>query len=329
MSLRALVKHLSLGSLVEPPLELKGGALHRTWRVATASGDYAIKCLNPYVTAKENFKINYEISEKIAYELSKSQVPAVTALSFHGERIIEYNNEFFIVYPFINGRIVDDQELTVNHAHCVGLLYSMIHCARIKPVGTETSHLDVFTSEHWKRLISQSKNANLTKLLPNILNWNDLYQSTICQLLKESVVTHRDMHGQNILWSGSDPNIIDWESAGLMNPMLEIIGYGLEWSGIILEQKVNINFFESLIKSYIKNQGVKWTTTVKQGFIGWLGHCVLAWTEFNLRRMLGEITSDQQEINKGSEVINNKMIPCLKYISRNESYLHELIDVYG
>ncbi|CAM2950863.1 hypothetical protein Lpar_3271 [Legionella parisiensis] len=57
-----------------------------------------------------------------------------------------------------------------------------------------------------------------------------------------------------------------------------------------------------------------------------LGHCVLAWTEFNIRRMLGEVTSDETEILKGREIIEEKMMPCITYIKTEEVLLKSLLE---
>jgi hypothetical protein len=35
------------------------------WKITTTTGEFAIKQLNPHITAKSDFKQNYELSEKI------------------------------------------------------------------------------------------------------------------------------------------------------------------------------------------------------------------------------------------------------------------------
>ncbi|WP_367606831.1 phosphotransferase [Legionella sp. W05-934-2] len=209
----------------------------------------------------------------------------------------------------------------------MGELYSLLHSADIHHSGTDEAQYDYFEDAHWVKLIERAKHADLMALLPVILDWNQAYFQTIPTLKKEAVITHRDMHIQNVLWDSHDkPNIIDWESAGLMNPMLEVIGYGLEWSGIILQQKVNIPFLKQLLTAYHQLSSKTWITSSHQAFTGWLGHCVLAWTEFNIHRMLGETSSDEAEILKGREIIEEKMISCMKYIRSEEAFLKSLLE---
>lgn len=326
MNIQLLVDKLNLGQILATPEKLLGGALHTMIKLETTKGTYAIKQLNPHITAKTHFKKAYELSEHIASKLTQSAIPAVNALSFEEQTVVQIDKDYCMVYPFVNGHLLDEASLNLDHAACVGALYSSIHAAAISLSDVDKAHYDYFENAHWDQLIRQSNNPELIELLPVILHWNQEYVSVIPELNKESVITHRDMHLQNILWdSGGQPHIIDWESAGFMNPMLEVIGYGLEWSGIILHQKVNIPFFRKLIETYCQNTSKEWITTPHQAFWGWLGHCVLAWTEFNIRRMIGDISTELAEITKGHEIIEQKMVPCLTFIMENERTLRTMI----
>lgn len=325
--MQLLIENLQLGELKAQPELLTGGALHTMIKIETSNGAFAIKRLNPHITAKSHFKNAYEHSEQIANEMAKNAIPAVKALSFNNEYVINDNKDHYIIYPYIDGHLLDESKLTLEHARSIGELYSLIHSANIHHAETDGAQYDYFDDAHWVKLIEHSKHSDLIALLPVILSWNQAYFQAIPAIKQESVITHRDMHIQNVLWdSQSKPHIIDWESAGLMNPMLEIIGYGLEWSGIILYQKVNIPFLKKLITVYNQHCSKTWTTSPHQAFMGWLGHCVLAWTEFNIRRMLGEISSDKAEIIKGREIIEEKMIPCINYIKKEEVPLKSLLE---
>lgn len=325
--MQPLIDKLQLGELKAQPELLQGGALHSMIKIETSKGIYAIKRLNPHITAKSNFKKSYEYSEQIANEMAKNAIPAVNALSFNDEYVINVDKCHYIIYPYIDGHLLDESKLTLEHARSVGELYSLIHSIDIHHAEIDEAQYEYFDDAHWVKLIEKSKYSDLITLLPVILDWNHAYFQAIPALKQESVITHRDMHIQNVLWDGqSKPHIIDWESAGLMNPMLEIIGYGLEWSGIILYQKVNVPFLKKLIATYHQHSSKTWITSPHQAFKGWLGHCVLAWTEFNIRRMLGEVSSDEAEILKGREIIEKQMIPCIKYIRREEVFLKPLLE---
>lgn len=327
MNIQPLLDKLRLGELKIQPELLKGGALHTMIKIETSKGTYAIKQLNPHVTAKKHFKQAYEHSEQIANEMAKNAIPAVNALSFNDEYVINIDKEHYIIYPYIAGHLLDEARLTLEHAQCIGEQYSLMHSANIHLAELTEAQYDYFDDLHWVKLIERADHSDLIELLPVILNWNQAWFETIPAIKHESVITHRDMHNQNVLWDNhSKPHIIDWESAGLMNPVLEITGYGLEWSGIISHQQVNIPFLKKMITSYHQNISKKWITSPYEAFTGWLGHCVLAWTEFNIQRMLGEISPEESEISKGREIIEEKMIPCIKYIRSEDTFLTSLLE---
>lgn len=327
MNMQLLIEKVQLGELKARPELLKGGALHTMIKIETSKGTYAIKQLNPHITSKSHFKTTYEHSEQIAIEMAKNAIPAVNALAFNDEYVINVDKEHYIIYPYITGHLLDEPKLTLEHASAIGELYSLMHSADVHHTETDEAQYDYFDDAHWVKLIERAKHSDLMALLPVILDWNQVYFQAIPILKKESVITHRDMHIHNVIWDGyGKPHIIDWESVGLMNPILETIGYGLEWSGIILHQKVNIPFLKKLLISYHQHSSKTWITSSHQAFTGWLGHCVLAWTEFNIHRMLGETSSDKDEILKGREIIEEKMIPCIKYIRSEEAFLKSLLE---
>lgn len=326
MNFKTIAEQFKLGKIIAEAAPLKGGALHHMFKFKTSSGDYAIKHLNPHITEKKNFQKAYELSETIAKQMLQAKIPAVCALSFDGNHVIQIEKDYFIIYPFIEGKLLDGSNLTIEHAQHIGSLYASMHRIELNLLGVDKAHYDYFDDNYWTALVRKTQQPSLNELLPSILHWNQIYATSIPELNKELVITHRDMHSQNVLWNTENhPQIVDWESVGLMNPMLEVIGYGLEWSGIILHQKVNKSFFKTLIATYFQNITHSWHTTPQQAFTGWLGHCVLAWTEFNIRRMIGEVSSNNSEIVKGQEIIENKMIPCLNFIKRNEKDLILLI----
>jgi Ser/Thr protein kinase RdoA (MazF antagonist) len=325
LNLQTIVEQLKLGEIIGEATPLTGGALHSIFKLKTSSGEFAIKQLNPHITSKEHFQKSYELSETIAERMFKAKIPAVCSLSFEGNHVIQIDKTYFIIYPFIAGRLLDDNHLTLRHAECIGALYASMHQTELQLSEVDTAHYDYFKDNYWEALIRKAQNPSLSELLPFVMDWNQAYLASIPKLKKEFIVTHRDMHSKNVLWNTENqPHIVDWESAGLMNPMLEVIGYGLEWSGIIVHHKVNSSFFEKLISTYFQNLTLHWQTAPQDAFIGWLGHCVLAWTEFNIRRMVGEVSVNKSEISKGQAIIEENMVPCLHFIKKNE---HELINL--
>ncbi|KTD18217.1 putative aminoglycoside phosphotransferase [Legionella jordanis] len=64
------------------------------------------------------------------------------------------------------------------------------------------------------------------------------------------VVSHRDMHLNNIIWQDSNtPHLIDWESAGLIHPFVELIGLASNASGLA-QCQFDADLFRSTLEGY-------------------------------------------------------------------------------
>ncbi len=302
------------GTLLVPPKLLRGGALHHNWKVTTVQGSYVIKKINPEIAKKPDVIKNYEASEAVAHQFELKGIPAITAIAIDSHFVHSFNDSLYIIYPFAVGQILPIEKITNEHAKIVGALFKALHACDL-PVEKGSPHYDLFSNNHWTTLINNSKEPDLSRLLPSILKWNDLYRSSIPTLNKTVVISHRDLHYSNILWDGLKPSIIDWESAGPTNSLQEVLGFALEWSGIIASQ-FNKEIFQTILTTY----SPKDLTTQKEAFYGWLGNSVLGWTEFNIRRAYDK-TFTPPEQSRGLEIIKEKMIPCLSFI---EKHLNEL-----
>lgn len=148
MDVQFLIDKLQLGELKTQPELLKGGALHTMIKIETSKGLFAIKRLNPHITAKRHFKNAYERSEQVANEMAKNAIPAVSALSFNNEYVINVNKDHYLIYPYIEGHLLDESKLTLEHARSIGELYSLIHSANIHHAETDEAQYDYFDDAH-------------------------------------------------------------------------------------------------------------------------------------------------------------------------------------
>lgn len=302
-----------------------GGALHRMWKLTTDTDVFAVKEINSHITEKDTFPINYEVSEEIASTFSQNGIPAISAIKINERYVHKVADCWYIIYPHIHAQLCSFDDLSDNQLQTVGSIFANMHNLNIKVENVDLGHYDYFKDEHWESLIKLSANNTLEKMLNFLVHCNKRFKQAIDALKTYQVVTHRDMHSLNVLWDESNrPFVIDWETAGLMNPVLEIVGYGLEWGGII-QGEFKKESTQTLLHQYKREIAQPMDgEQIKQAFYGWIGHCIMGWTEFNIRRMLGQTSRDEQEQKIGSDIINNKMIPCIQYISSNEDRLLDL-----
>jgi thiamine kinase-like enzyme len=308
-------EHLSEKLLKSPEIIL-GGALHRSWKVVTASNSYAIKELNPKIARKLGIIKSYELTEHIANEFHLKGLPAIAALN-----VFSYNEGIYIIYPFASGKTLSFTEIDVCHAKIIGSLFKDLHALnpQIK-LDDPLPHFDLFSNDHWTAIIKNSGETKLLGLLPTILEWNNSYHASILELNKNILISHRDLHYHNVLWNNLIPSIIDWESAGLTNPIQESIGFALEWSGI-LHATFRKEIFDAILISYAP-QGFAKNTPIQEAFYGWLGNSILGWTEFNIRRAYDKTFSTAEQ-SRGLAILKETMIPCLAFIK--EQSINEIL----
>ncbi|CAM4239495.1 Aminoglycoside phosphotransferase domain-containing protein [Bacillus manliponensis] len=137
----------------------------------------------------------------------------------------------------------------------------------------------------------------LFKNLDNLNNWNSAAIVVLKLLSINMVISHRDLDPKNVIWIQYKPFLIDWESAGYINPMQDLIETAIYWSkndnGNVDKQK-----FFSFINGYKKNYGelhANWEMVLINGFLGRLG-----WLEYNLKRSLWIESTDEEEQKFGT-----------------------------
>jgi Ser/Thr protein kinase RdoA (MazF antagonist) len=74
--------------------------------------------------------------------------------------------------------------------------------------------------------------SSLAAILPRIAEWESAGLRANLSLGEHRVTSHGDLDQKNVLWSNNGhPWLIDWESAGPVQPAVEVIAAALDWSG--------------------------------------------------------------------------------------------------
>lgn len=299
---------------------LEGGQLHRCYWVLTDQGPLVVKELVSSVRANANFLSDYEQSEKIANLFSVQGAPAVGALKINGHYVHEYEGNFYIVYPAVKGKVLKARQIRRHHAQKIGKIFAQLHELGTHLVELNEPNYLYHTQEEWREICALSTNFVDDILAGKILHWNELYREKFL-LTKDNLLTsHRDLHYGNLIWDeGNEPHIIDWESAGSIDAEMEIVGFALEWSGLLLGE-FNASIFSAILQSYL-NDSQKEIKDHDRAFYGWLGHSVLGWLFFNLRRALGLTSSDPLEKARATAVLEGGLLRALNYLGTHEQDL--------
>ena len=313
MKIEELLHNLDLGDMHGEPLEIKGGLLHKMYRVATNKGVYAVKVLNSEIMKRPTALRNTVNSEKIAAAFA-GILPVVAALELCGKQIHELDGSYYMVFLWVEGRSVFPGEITEKHCAAMGDILGRMHRADVMLEGVEPEAgvAEEFPWDAYLQTAREQKEQNIQngqglnwfaqyeKAVSDIKEWNQaacVAQETLAQT---QVLSHRDLDPKNVMWNGTSPLIIDWEAAGYVNPyqeFLEVLNYWADDG----EGGLVRSYFDALTNAYRRHMNladVAWNAVFAGSFSGMLG-----WLDYNLKRALGMEVSDEAEIRLGEEQV--------------------------
>ncbi len=310
---RLCVKY-QLGQLVNDPELITGGLLHKMYYVRTSQGEYAVKWLNPDIMKRPEALRNMINSEIIANELKK-RVPLVAARRFQENSVIEDEGHYYMVFDRLEGVSVFAPEITRRHCEQIGRILGKIHSANIQVDSMEKIET-VREVYDWNRYLELAKEQNsecylvLKEHVSDIMHQDTVVVDSLGEVLKHQVISHRDLDPKNVMWKNSQPYVIDWESAGYVNPYQELVEILNYW---ITEQDGNYSKekFEALFEAYKENM------TVSQVNWGSILNCsadgMLGWLEYSVKRALGIEGTGAGEREEGLRQTKGTLAELRKY----------------
>lgn len=312
-----LCKIMRLGDLVREPEAISGGFLHKMFSVETTKGKYAVKALNPQIMLRPTAMKNIITSERIA-KLASSRISALPAIIFNGSSIQEVDGQFFLIFNWVKGKSLKSKEINSIHCIKVGEALATIHMTNFSELEISSNSGHATEDINWNYYLNMGEENNLewTNILReninNLYNWTTEANESAKILSSNMVISHRDLDPKNILWIEDTPIIIDWESAGFVNPMHELIEMAIYWSESETGDIDKKRFLE-FIRAYKNIFGVldtNWTMVLLNGFSGKLG-----WLEYSLKRSLLIECTDKEEQNMGTNQVTETINSIKHYAS--------------
>lgn len=320
---------LQLGKMLAVPAAVTGGFLHRMYALETECGKFAVKALNPQIMLRPTAMQNYINSEKIADTASK-HIPAVTAKKLEGSPMINIDNQYYLVFDWIPGKCLKSDEIQPTHCKKIGSLLANIHMTDFAEPVIHNNPLENKSLVNWDYYIQKGQeiNSEWAKQLADtsdlLYSWNLQVNQSSKLLATHMVISHRDLDPKNVMWHHHNPTIIDWEAAGYINPMQDLIETAIYWSetgaGDVIKER-----FVACIDGYKNEYGTlhaDWKAVLVSGFSGKLG-----WLEYNLKRSLLLECTDQEEQQMGSREVKETIKSLIRYanmIPQVEAWLHEI-----
>lgn len=297
MELEEFCKNYNLGD-VKNITKLTGGFMHKMFKVETTKGIYAVKVLNEEVMKRKEAYNNFVVSEVIANLAKDNGIVVASAQMIDGNYLTSFNNHYYMVFDFVDGKVLTDEEIEIEHCKKIGNILARIHDLDYSSLGLENNVIEYKMLYDWKEY---SKNPNFVKMSyrKNFLENYSKYNSILLKanerfnaINKVFTICHRDMDPKNVMWRDNEAVVIDWESASLANPYRELVEDALCWSGFLTNQ-FNEDKFRAVFLSYAKIrsiQDVDWYSVIFGNLVGRFG-----WLKYNLERSLGICSNDSEE----------------------------------
>ncbi len=310
-----LCNNLNLGTLSGAPEAIPGGLLHRMYAVETFQGKYAVKALNPQIMLRPKVIKNYINSEKISNLVAKN-VPAMPAKIINGTSIQDLDNQFYLVFAWIEGNSLKPSEVNINNCVKVGAILADIHMTDFSKLGIVNSCEQSTKLTDWNYYLQKGQESDsewvniVLENIDNLYKWDALANKAARLLESEMVISHRDLDPKNVMWSQDNPIVIDWESAGFVNPMHELVETAVYWSendtgGVDKER------FLAFIGGYKARKGklhANWRAVLENGFLG-----KLEWLEYSLKRSLCIECTDAEEQKLGTAQVTGTIKAIKSY----------------
>jgi Ser/Thr protein kinase RdoA (MazF antagonist) len=126
MNIEKFCEIYELGTVINIS-KITGGLMHKMFKVETTKDVYCIKLLNPEVMNRKEAYDNFVISENISNLAKDNNIPVSNALKINGNYLNKLDDFYYMVFKYIDGKVLKDREITVDHCKKIGHLLAHIH----------------------------------------------------------------------------------------------------------------------------------------------------------------------------------------------------------
>lgn len=255
MYLKSVCEKLLFGSLLEIPILIKNGLEYNVYKIVTEQGSYYVKIFNKDFIITEYDTEKIKKSLELEETLSKHNVPIFVAKSYQGEKLKKLDNQYFLVYDYTSGKIIETHNVLLEQCRVIGALLSKIHNISYKE---QEKVILPYMHIRWRKYLrlAEHKGSEICKILSeNIKKLEEITENcnnSLNQLPNVLAICHSNLTCNNVLWTNDGVKVSGNELLRYGNPYIDLIKTALYWSGA-QEGKINYNLFNYLIKEYYKD----------------------------------------------------------------------------
>jgi len=271
------------------------------WRLESRRGIYAVKELSADADLSNEATVrHYETSEAIADAFAKRGILAIVALKSADRFLNIVGESAYLVYPWCNAVAQDRRRVSERRGLNVARLLARMHGLKIDLGGAAEIEFELFPRGNVEDLLHRAGacrvlgNRSLSDYQRDFRELIESHDEALPVLKQKLLIGHGDLDQKNVLWDDrDDPVIIDWESAGKLNPSYEIMLAALDWSGITSE--FNPDLFGKMIAAYQEAGGALQVDALQASVDYITGEWVI-WLLYVVALSLDETDPRQKEV---------------------------------
>lgn len=264
-------------------------------------------------------------SDKVSFIAKEAGVPVSSALEIHGKTIHLYEGQSYQVFKWIDSEALDIEVDRLNICIEIGMILGKIHQIDFSSIyGDHLASLDA-TCVDWESIFEKSSDPVMCAKVKANVDFNLLFEienraSHAVNNLPNLLVSHRDLDPKNVMWTSEGVVVIDWEAAGYVNAMHELVEVAHYWSKMSDGQIDQTAFMEVI-------NGYKMVSPIIQDelilALDAINHNKIGWIEYNLKRALGIESNSKEECEMGYQ----QVIKTIEQIKNYENQKNNLIRV--
>lgn len=326
--IKTLVKQEKLGKMIVSIDVVTGGLSHEMYKVVTDKATYAIKKLNSGVMKRKEAYANFVFSEKVT-EIAKAKgISAIGAIKLENDIMRKIEDDFFMVFPWLEGKTLKAEEITKQHCEIIGKVLANIHNIDFSEIENTDKKKIEFEEVDWNEyfLLAKKQNKDYASILEEnsdlLYELNKKTKEAVQYANQNLVISHTDSDRKNVMWQGNTPFIIDWEASGYINPTIELIQVAWYWSGGDVEN-LDYDKFEMIINTYKQYSKRKIDENIDKTIYADI-YGGLEWVAYNLKRSLCiGMSYEKDEI----ELAENEIRQSIGEIKYNVSQMGKMTEI--
>lgn len=304
------------------------GLSHQTYKIVTTDNNYALKKINQSIIKENELYTKFTNAERISNIMKNNGINAVTSIkSKTNNYIFNINSSFYMLFHWIEGKILNYDLLTNNHCEIIGKTLANMHNIDFSDINLDIPKKINIIIFDWNKLYQKAKKQNKSYINLFSENINLLYEINKKAkefenyMNKDLVISHLDLNMKNIIWQFDEPYIIDWENSGYINPTMELIQISWYWSGMDIG-KPDFEKYEIILKSYKKYINRKVDKNIKELLYTDI-YGGLEWLFNNFERSLNN-ENDKNDV----EIAEKEIVQSFKEIKFNLEQMDNIINIF-